>query len=455
MSVAGNLRGKRVTVLGLGRSGIAAARLAVREGATVICSDARSDAQLGDSIAALRGLGVTLELGAHRRESFTRADLVVKSPGVSPRLDVLAAAREAGVPVIGEVELCVPFLRLPVVAITGTNGKSTTTALAGHLLRAAGRRPFVGGNLGTPVAEFVLSGEDADALVLELSSYQLDDLLDFRADVACVLNLSPDHLERYGSMDAYAASKRRLVELIRSSGLVVLNAGDSLVSAMADSSAAPVVTFAHGAAQAGQLRADGTTIVRSGVDGDERYQVRSRALRGRHNVENAMAAIAAARALGAAPEAVQSGLDDFPGLPHRIEVVRVLDGVEWVNDSKATNVDSVEKSLAGFAGSVHLILGGRGKGSPYEPLRRLIPGRVARVYVLGEDADRISEALEDIVPVERTDDLETAVRLARGFSRPGETVLLSPACASFDQFRSFEHRGEVFRQLVLGLGEGH
>lgn len=455
MSAAGNLRGKRVTVLGLGRSGIAAARLAVREGAAVTCSDARSDAQLGDSIAALRSLGVTLELGAHRRESFTRADLVVKSPGVSPSLDVLAAAREAGVPVIGEVELCVPFLRLPVVAITGTNGKSTTTALAGHLLRAAGRRPFVGGNLGTPVAEFVLSGEDADSLVLELSSYQIDDLRDFRADVACVLNLSPDHLERYGSMEAYAASKRRLIELTRTSGLVVLNAGDSLVSAMAEASEAPVVTFGHGAAQAGHLRADGTTIVRSGADGDERYQVRSRALRGRHNVENAMAAIAAARALGAAPEAIQRGLDDFPGLPHRIEVVRVLDGVEWVNDSKATNVDSVEKSLAGFTSPVHLILGGRGKGSSYEPIRRLIPGRVARIYVLGEDADRIIKELDGIVPIERTEDLETAVRLARGFARPGETVLLSPACASFDQFRSFEHRGEVFRQLVLGLGEGH
>lgn len=449
------LRGKRVLVLGLGKSGAAAAKLCAREGALVTGTDLRSAAELGAVAGELAALGVKLALGAHRVDDFTSADLVVKSPGVKPSLPELVAARMAGVPMIGEVELCTPWLARPIIGITGTNGKSTTTALTGHLLEAAGLPVFVGGNLGTPVAEQVLSGTKVAATVLELSSYQLDDLDSFRCDVAAVLNVAPDHLERYGSMENYAGSKARLLELVDPNGVVVLNADNAWTAKMRSRVGCRVARFGHGSDEALALAEQGGLLTRRGPGGAvEHYTVASRALRGAHNLENAMAAIEAARFAGAPPEAVQRGLDTYPGLPHRIEFVRALDGVEWVNDSKATNVDSVEKSLQAFPGPLHLIMGGKGKGTPYEPLRPLFANRVVRLYVIGEDAPQIERELGDLAPVERPGDLATAVLLARGFARPGETVLLSPACASFDQFRHFEHRGEEFRRAVMSLSEG-
>lgn len=448
------LKDKRVVVAGLGRSGVAAARLLAREGAKVTATDLRDAKSLANVIPRLEELGVTLELEGHRVESFAEAELVVKSPGIRPSIAGLVEAKRRGVEIIGEVELCVPWLDAPVVAISGTNGKSTTTALTGHLLVEAGLKPFVGGNLGVPVAEYVLSGSRADALVLELSSYQLDDLSTFECDVGCVTNVTPDHLERYGSVEAYAASKQRLLSMVRSSGLTVLNADNAFTRNMAPHATGQIAWFGPGPAADGEVRATKTRIVDDFSKGGGEYDVESPSLRGVHNVENAMAAIIAARFLGASPESVQRGLNSFPGLAHRIERVRMLDGVEWVNDSKATNVDSVEKSLAAFAGPVHLILGGRGKGSSYAPLRKLLSNRVTRLYVVGEDADRLAAELGDLVPTERAGDLETAVLLARGFARPGEVVLLSPACASFDQFPSFEHRGDAFRALVERLTEG-
>ena len=361
----------------------------------------------------------------------------------------LVAAREQGVPVIGEVELCTPWLQRPVVGITGTNGKSTTTALTGHLLQSAGLNVFVGGNLGTPLAEAVLQGGRVDATVLELSSYQIDDLADFRCDVAMVLNLTPDHLERYGMMEAYAASKERLLALADRNGVAILNGSDPWTQAMAQRSPVPVVYFEHGEAESGRVTEQGGVISR----GSERYTVASRALAGAHNLENAMAAIEAARRLGVSPQAIQRGLDTYPGLPHRIEFIRSRGGVDWINDSKATNVDSVEKSLTAFAGPLHLIMGGKGKGTPYAPLRPLFPGRVKRLYVIGEDAAKVAAELGDLAPVENAGTLENAVKLAAQNAVSGETVLLSPACASFDQFRSFEHRGAVFREAVERLPE--
>jgi UDP-N-acetylmuramoylalanine--D-glutamate ligase len=447
------LRDQRVLVVGLGKSGLAAARLLLREGARVIATDNRTRAELSGAADELELKGATLELGGHRLESFLNADLIVKSPGIVPTHPELSAAREKGVTIIGEVELCVPWLQHPVIGITGTNGKSTTTALTGHLLASAGRSVFVGGNLGTPLADQVLAGGTLDATVLELSSYQIDDLETFRCEVAAVLNVTPDHLERYRTMERYAAAKERLLSLLSADGTAILNAEDAWTTAMAGRTTQKVVTFGHSPARAGHLGESGGVIVRRWAGTEERYTVASPALRGSHNLENAMAAIEASRLLGASPEAVQKGLDSYPGLPHRIELIRRRAGVDWINDSKATNVDSVEKSLAAFAGPLHLIMGGKGKGAPYAPLRRLFPGRVARLYVIGEDAGRVAGELGDLAPVDRSQNLETAVRSAAGATKPGDTVLLSPACASFDQFRSFEHRGEVFRALVEALPE--
>jgi UDP-N-acetylmuramoylalanine--D-glutamate ligase len=443
------LRGKTVVVLGLGKSGLAAARLLVREGAKVIATDSRTAEDLGSIAAELGQLGATLELGGHRTESFTSADLIVKSPGIGPKHPQLVAARDRGVPIIGEVELCTPWLQYPVIGITGTNGKSTTTALTGHLLTTAGFKVFVGGNLGTPIAEQVLEGQRVDATVLELSSYQVDDLIDFRCDVAMVLNLTPDHLERYGTMENYAASKARLLSLMTPNGVAILNGSDEWTKAMKPPATVRTVMFGHGAARAGFITHSDGTIVR----GEERYTVASRALKGAHNFENAMAAIEAARVVGASPEAIQRGLDTYPGLPHRIEFIRSRGGVDWINDSKATNVDSVEKSLTAFNGPLHLIMGGKGKGAPYAPLRSLFPGRVKRLYVIGADGSRIADELGDLAPVERVETLTNAVEAASRLAKPGETVLLSPACASFDQFKSFEHRGSVFREAVERLPE--
>lgn len=442
------LANRRVVVVGLGRSGRAAARLAVREGALVTGTDLGTVEALGD-LSELERIGVRLELGGHRLESFLSADLVVKSPGIRPDVPELNAARERGIPIIGEVELCAPWLSAPVVAITGTNGKSTTTALTAHLLRMAGLRVFAGANLGTPVAEHVLSGEQVDAAVLELSSYQIDDADRLRVDVAVVLNVTPDHLERYGTVEKYAASKERLLGLRREGGLALLGSDSPFTSAMARRAVGEVISFGA----SGQARIDGDTLRVAGVAGEERYLVRARTLRGAHNRENALAAVMAARRLGASPESIQRGLDTFGGLPHRLESLRTIDGVEWVNDSKATNVDSVEKSLAAFAGPLHLIMGGKGKGASYASLRPLVSGRVARLYLIGADAPALLRELGDLVETVECEDLPTAVREAHAAARPGETVLLSPACASFDQFRSFEHRGEVFRRLVEALGQ--
>jgi UDP-N-acetylmuramoylalanine--D-glutamate ligase len=374
----------------------------------------------------------------------------------------LAAARARGVPVWGEVELAARFLPgLPVVAITGTNGKSTTTALAGALF-ARHRPTFVGGNLGTPACELVLSGARVEAAVLELSSYQIEGLHRLRPRVAAILNVTPDHLDRYGTVDAYAAAKARLFGLQQPGDAAVANARDPRALAMARASRGTVTTFGFGPPAPGAARDAGgepgpggaPLVVRPADGPEERYALRNRALRGLHNRENAMAAALCARLLGVPGDAVQAGLDAFPGLPHRLELVAERGGVEWVNDSKATNVDSTSVGLAAFpplAPRVVLIMGGRGKGAPYAPLRPLFGGRVKALLTIGEDAPRVEAELGDLCPTAPCGTLAEAVRRAAGLAGPGEVVLLSPACASFDQYRSYEERGEAFRRHVAEL----
>jgi UDP-N-acetylmuramoylalanine--D-glutamate ligase len=446
------LTGRKVLVVGLARSGVAAARLAAREGARVTVTDRRTATELGTAVRDLHDAKVALALGGHDARDFLGADLVVVSPGVPLAIPEIAAARRAGVPVLGEVELAWRFLEgLPFVAITGTNGKSTTTALTGALFRED-RRAFVGGNLGTPLSDLVLSGEKVDVAVVELSSFQLEGVERFRPRVGAILNVTPDHLDRYPSLDAYAAAKARMFQAQQPGDVAVANERDPRALAAARSTRGGVVTFGFGPRAPMAARFEGEKLRWTGPSGDpERYLVRSRALRGRHNVENAMAAVACARVLGVPGDAVQRGLDVFPGLPHRLELVAERGGVEWVNDSKATNVDSTLVGLSAFPAdgpSVVLILGGRGKKAPYAPLRPLFPGRVKALLTIGEDAPAIERELGDLGPTESCGDLRTAVARAAGLAVPGDVVLLSPACASYDQFRSYEDRGEQFRLLA-------
>ncbi len=444
-------------VVGLARSGVAAARVAVARGAEVTVTDRRGPSELARALEDLGG-SVRLALGGHDPAHFTGADLIVVSPGVPLSLAELEEARRRGVPVIGEVELAARLLPrgLPIVGITGTNGKSTTTALAGALL-SRDRPTFVGGNLGTPLCELVLSGERVDAAVVELSSFQLEGIERLRPTVAAILNVTPDHLDRYPDLRAYALAKARIFMNQERGDLAIANARDPLALSLAASTRGEVVTFGLGPAESRSIRADEATrrIVLSPGDGaGEMYAVRSRALRGRHNLENAMAAILCARAMGVPGQAIQDGLDSFRGLPHRLELIRERQGVEWVNDSKATNVDSTQVALAAFpAGhpSVILILGGRGKRAPYLPLRPLFTDRVKALLTIGEDAPAIERDLAIAAPTENVGTLEAAIRRADALARPGDAVLLSPACASYDQFRSYEHRGDTFRQLVESL----
>jgi UDP-N-acetylmuramoylalanine--D-glutamate ligase len=334
------------------------------------------------------------------------------------------------VEVIGEVELASRFIEEPILGITGTNGKSTTTALCGHLLTTAGLRVFTGGNLGDALSNRVLDHGKLDATVCELSSYQLEGIARLRCGAAAVLNVTPDHLDRYASLDEYAAAKARIFENQREGDRAVLNAADARVRQMKTQ---PLVE---------RILIDPRK---------DRLALKAPALRGTHNLENALAACALASHLGLGAEAMQRGLDTYPGLPHRLEPVRTLNGIEWINDSKATNVDSVEKSLTAFPGNVILILGGRGKGSPYAPLRPLIEGRVKAILTIGEDAQNVADQLGDLKPLHPCETLPGAVAKAQAMAKTGDVVLLSPACASYDQFNNFEERGEQFKALVRGL----
>ncbi|HEY0840649.1 MAG TPA: UDP-N-acetylmuramoyl-L-alanine--D-glutamate ligase [Vulgatibacter sp.] len=486
-----DVAGKKVLVVGLARSGAAAARLLRREGADVTVTDARSAEALADPVAALLPLGVRFELGGHDLAAFLSADLIVVSPGVPLAGAELTAAREARVPILGEAELASRFVREPVIAITGTNGKSTTTSLIGHLLESAGRRVFVGGNLGTPFCERVLDGGDLDFSVVELSSFQLEAVQTLRPHVAVLTNLTPDHLDRYSGPEAYYEAKRAIFRMQEEGDFAVVNAGDPKTLALHDGARSRRVTFASpalaaspggesvagtladvGAVEAssgGSMRDGGAPYARSAVgavdDGralrvvglpgmhgeEESYEELGRALRGRHNRENAMAAILAARLCGVSAEVIRGALPGFGGLPHRLELVRVRGGVEWLNDSKATNVDSAQVALAALPGRVVWIAGGLGKGAPYAPLRPLLPGRVKSILTIGADAPAIARDLGDLAPVESCGTLEEAVRVASRLTEAGDAVLLSPACASYDQFSSYVHRGETFRRLVEGL----
>ncbi len=445
-----DLANKRVLVVGLGRSGIAAAQLCAANGARVTVTDKRTAADLAAAVAALPA-AVARELGGHRRETFVGADLIVLSPGV-PEIPELAAARAAGVAITGELELASRFVTAPIVAITGTNGKSTTTTLIGEMLRATGRPTFVGGNLGEPLAEAVgtpAAGEGGFCVV-EASSFQLETVESFRPRVAVLLNITPDHLDRYDGMDGYAAAKARIFAAQTAGDFAVVNADDPIAMRAAAAARSRRLSFSIARAlDEGAWLAAGQLLVRLPGQAVESYRADLPWLAGqRHNQANALASLLAARLAGASPEAARVGLLAFRPLAHRMELVAEVDGVAYYDDSKGTNVGAVVAALDGFPRPVVLIAGGRDKGGDYGPLADVM-ARVGRGAVLiGEAADKIQAAFQGRVTVDRAPTLEAAVTAARRHARPGDAVVLSPACSSFDMFRDYAHRAEVFRAAV-------
>ncbi len=445
------LRGKRVLVVGLARTGVATALFCEARGALVTATDTLANSDLTGAAAKLSSAGISLELGGHRRESFLAADLIVPSPGVPFNQPDLVAARQQGIAVWSEIELAWRFLRGRLAAITGSNGKTTTTALTGHILKSAGLPVLVGGNIGTPLISLVEESSDASIAVAEVSSFQLEAIVAFRPDVSVFLNLTPDHIDRHGSMEGYAAAKARIFENQKREDAAVMNADDA-ASARYAPSRPRVYWFSRKkeVARGAFMRGDDIIF----CDGDAEARLASRAaisLRGQHNLENVLAAATASCLLGAAPAAIADAVRTFPGVEHRLQFVAEIGGVQFYNDSKATNVDATEKALEAFPGNLLVILGGKDKGSDYTPLAPLLARSTRRVFLIGAAAEKIGAQIEGAVPLERCGTLDRAVHAAYEAARPGDVVLLAPACASFDQFQNFEHRGRVFVELVREL----
>ena len=442
--------GKRVTVAGAARSGIAAAELLARRGARVTLSDTRLE--VPSDALPLRALGVAFELGGHQTETFTASDLVVVSPGVAPEHAVLQAARARGIPVIAEIELASRWLQGRVIAITGTKGKSTTTALTGRMLEAAGFKVTVGGNIGAPLSAQVPESTPDTLRVVETSSFQLEQIDAFHPWISVMLNFSPDHLDRHPDLAAYAAAKRRVFENQQPDDWAVINADDPSVLELAERTRARKWLFAREQVLAEGTVVDGDWIVDRRQDGDRRLvPLRAIHLLGPHLVTDVIAAATVGAIAGAAPEAMTRAVDEFHGLEHAMELVATIGGVRFVNDSKATNVESALRSIQSFDRDLVPILGGRFKGGDFTLLREPLRTRAKAVVAIGEAASRIRDALGDELAVHEASSLADAVAYAYHVARPAGVVLLAPACASFDMFRDYAERGRRFKEEVARI----
>lgn len=449
-----DLSGKRLLVVGLARTGIVTSLFAAGYGAVVTATDEKPDTEMRETAERLRAAGVKLELGTQSSDVFVQQDLIVVSPGVPSNLPQLKVARSRGIPVWSEIELAWRFLRGKLVAVTGSNGKTTTTALIAHILKTSQIPTLVGGNIGTPLLSLVETSADSTVTVAEVSSFQLETIEAFRPDIGVLLNLTPDHLDRHASFEEYAAAKMRMFDNQIERDAAVLNADDPEVARRMPTRQ-QVYWFSRQkrVAQGAFLR-DGQIIFRD--HGSEFVLARRDQipLRGEHNVENVVAACAAAYLAGAEPAAIAAGVRLFRAVEHRLEFVAEIGGISYFNDSKATNVDAALKAIEAFPGSLFVILGGKDKGSPYTPLREPLRARAKAALLIGAAAEKIASDLGDAVPSIHAGTLERAVELAAGRAQAGDVVLLAPACSSFDQFENYEHRGRAFKELVARL-ENH
>jgi UDP-N-acetylmuramoylalanine--D-glutamate ligase len=448
------LKGKKVLVVGLGKSGLAAALFLRRRGAQVTVSDVRSAEALAKEIPALIEAGIMVETGGHGLLTFRRQDLIVVSPGVPMDTPELAQVKSFGLPVIGELELAACFLKGKILAVTGSNGKTTTTALLGEILTAAGLPTLVGGNIGVPVVALLDSSTDETWSVLEVSSFQLETTEKFHPSIAVILNITPDHLDRHGSFENYARIKERIFAQQTAEDVLVLNADNTPCEEAASRAVARVYWFSieHPVPQGAWLES-GYVVYRSAKNAavEKIMPLSDIPLKGAHNVENVLAAVVAARQAGVPAESIRSSVEKFEAVEHRLEYVATRNGVEFYNDSKATNVDATAKAVAAFSDGIHLILGGKDKGSPYTVLSDLLRQRVRAVYTIGAAAAKIESDLRGVVTIQSCETLDKAVAAAAAAARPGEVVVLAPACSSYDQFDNYEQRGKVFKQLVKEL----
>ena len=446
--MAFSVDGQRITVVGAARSGIAAAELLVRKGARVRLSDSRTELAEGGRLAAL---GIELELGGHDAGQLAQADLVVMSPGVPLEQPAIAAARAAGVPVIGEIELASRWLQGRVIAITGTKGKSTTTALVGQMLRRAGFQVTVGGNIGAPLSAQVDESTAASLHVVEVSSFQLEAIEQFHPWIAVLMNFSPDHLDRHSSLGAYGRAKARIFENQDGDDWAVLNADDPASLALADGIRARRRQFSRRQRLTVGTVIDDGWIVQRGMATVPLVPLAAIRLIGPHLVDDVLAAATVGALAGASPEAMTAAVEQFGGLEHAMELVGERDGVRFVNDSKATNVEAALRSVESFERGLVAIIGGRFKGGDLRMLRSPLGSRATAVVAIGEARGLVREAFDDVVPVHDAASIEEAVAQAWALARPDGVVLLAPACASFDMFRDYAERGRRFREAALAV----
>jgi len=451
------LKNKRVLVVGLGKSGMAAALFLRDKGARVTVSDARSAVALAEEIPTLLDAGIMVEAGGHGLLTFRRQDLIVVSPGVpfdTPELKQVRAYGKDGPPIIGELELASRFLQGKVLAITGSNGKTTTTSLLGKIFADAGGPTLVGGNIGTPVIDLIAPSTLETVSVLEVSSFQLETVEEFHPQIAVVLNITPDHLDRHGTFENYAAMKARITARQGAEDFLVLNGEEKPTQMLAAKTKAQVFWFSgrRPIKQGAFVHGESVLfITREGAKAEPVMPVAEIPLKGAHNVDNVLAAVCAARLGGIAAESIRASVKSFKAVEHRLEFVATVRGVEFYNDSKATNVDATKKALEAFKSGVHLILGGKDKNSDYMELSDLLRARCKVVYTIGSAAEKIERHLAGVVKIVSAGTLDSAVRKAAEDAVAGDVVLLAPACSSFDQFENYEQRGRIFKGIVNGL----
>ena len=446
------LKDKRVLVVGLGKSGVASALFLKARGARVTVSDSKPEAELRNDILPLLEQGIAVETGGHGDRTFRGQDFIVVSPGVPYDAPQLEQARSLGEPVIGEIELAARFLPGPIVAITGANGKTTTTSLAGEIIAKGKFSTLVGGNIGTPAITFVNCAQPKTWIVLEVSSFQLETISSFRPRIAVVLNITPDHLDRHKTFANYVNAKARIFENQKSEDFSVLNADDATTAGLANRVHGSIFWFSHKKEiDRGAYVRNGQIFFRDGKGEREIMPVAEIPLKGLHNLENVLAGVVIGALVGCEPAQIREAVRNFKAVEHRLEFVAKIRGVDYFNDSKATNVDATIKALESFPANIHLILGGKDKGSDYTVLNDLLRERVKRVYTIGAAAAKIESQIVGAVDVESVQTLENAVRRASELAQPGDVVVLAPACASFDQFQNYEHRGRVFKEIVHSL----